>query len=474
MAALGPAYHTPVAWGATAPPHSAARAFAVAPPVPAFLAPGVGGAATASLARCHRQELRYHRRPQAAAGAATAAWAEASLFPRARLGARALRALVMMSASDSGGGGGPGATEVPEATRKLLEQAAKARAEADEMEVAYRKEQGIENFAPSRASKAASPSATEVADPSNAAAQAAAAAALAAGTTPESRAALVEQLEDLPSESKRVIEKMESLKSEGLAPRWNSFNFGSRYPISQGQLKIQTGLDGKSLAADGVELDDLKNALGVVTVVSFICAIGFGAAIGGNVGASFTYFFALLPIIFLGLGSTSPGVIIAVIDNFKRKSKEDFEERRVRHEASHFLSGYLCGLPIKSYRAEGGTTLVEFYDSVDGDLDGRSLKFKPDEVDKVSIVAMAGAVGEAQAYGSATGGAADLDNLGQIMNQANPPMDGKAQQSQARWATLMAHRLLSSHDPELKALMEAFRAGKPVSECVAALEGARN
>ena len=56
---------------------------------------------------------------------------------------------------------------------------------------------------------------------------------------------------------------------------------------------------------------------------------------------------------------------------------------------------------------------------------------------KVSIVAMAGAVGEAQAYGSATGGAADLDNLGQIMNQANPPMDGKAQQSQARRAVSM-------------------------------------
>ncbi|CAN0439999.1 unnamed protein product, partial [Ectocarpus sp. 13 AM-2016] len=40
----------------------------------------------------------------------------------------------------------------------------------------------------------------------------------------------------------------------------------------------------------------------------------------------------------------------------------DYEERRVRHEAAHFLSGYLCGLPIKSYKADGGTTLVEFYD----------------------------------------------------------------------------------------------------------------
>lgn len=45
---------------------------------------------------------------------------------------------------------------------------------------------------------------------------------------------------------------------------------------------------------------------------------------------------------------------------------------------------------------------------------------------------MSGAVGEAQEFGTATGGALDLDNLGQIMNQTNPPMDGKEQQSQAR------------------------------------------
>lgn len=45
---------------------------------------------------------------------------------------------------------------------------------------------------------------------------------------------------------------------------------------------------------------------------------------------------------------------------------------------------------------------------------------------------MSGAVGEALSYDIATGGASDLDNLGQIMNQTNPPMDGKEQQSQAR------------------------------------------
>lgn len=90
------------------------------------------------------------------------------------------------------------------------------------MEIAYRKEQGIEDFVPSSAAKVeagATSAATQVADPSNAAAQAAAAAAVAVKTTPESRAALVTQLEELPSDSKSVIEKMESLKAEGLAPR---------------------------------------------------------------------------------------------------------------------------------------------------------------------------------------------------------------------------------------------------------------
>lgn len=66
-------------------------------------------------------------------------------------------------------------------------------------------------------------------------------------------------------------------------------------------------------------------------------------------------------------------------------TQDDYEERRVRHEAAHFLSGYLCGLPIKSYKADGGTTLVEFYDSVEGDIAGRALKFTPDEVDQVGF-----------------------------------------------------------------------------------------
>ncbi|CAN0460808.1 unnamed protein product, partial [Laminaria digitata] len=131
--------------------------------------------------------------------------------------ARALRTLNMSGSEESGG-----SDEMPEATKKLLAQAAKIRAEAEEMEIAYRKEQGVEDFVPTGAkvSSVGDSSGPAVAvDPSNAVALAAAAAGSAVKSTPESRAALVAQLEDLPSGSKQVIEKMRDLKTEGLAPR---------------------------------------------------------------------------------------------------------------------------------------------------------------------------------------------------------------------------------------------------------------
>lgn len=57
-------------------------------------------------------------------------------------------------------------------------------------------------------------------------------------------------------------------------------------------------------------------------------------------------------------------------------------------------------------------------------------------LEQVSIVAMSEAVGEARALGEATGGAMDIDNPGQIMNQTIGPMDGNAQQAQAGQGSL--------------------------------------
>lgn len=92
------------------------------------------------------------------------------------------------------------------------------------MEINFRKEQGIEDFDPT-ASQAPVMSAGDTAraaanaDPSNLVSQAAAAAAVSAKSTPETRAALVSELDDVPPDSKQVLEKMGQLKEKGLAPR---------------------------------------------------------------------------------------------------------------------------------------------------------------------------------------------------------------------------------------------------------------
>lgn len=95
------------------------------------------------------------------------------------------------------------------------------------MEVKFRKEQGIEDFDPAAQAKKVTSSPGELAqaaakaDPSNLVSQAAAAAAVSASakSTPETRSALVSELNNLPSTSQQVIEKMAQLKSDGLAPR---------------------------------------------------------------------------------------------------------------------------------------------------------------------------------------------------------------------------------------------------------------
>lgn len=94
--------------------------------------------------------------------------------------------------------------------------------QAEKLEIKYRKEQGLEDFVPTGAKVSSVGDSSKpmgVADPSNAAMQAAAAASVAVKSSPEDRAALVKQLDDLPTDSKSVIEKMGELKTEGLAPR---------------------------------------------------------------------------------------------------------------------------------------------------------------------------------------------------------------------------------------------------------------
>lgn len=84
---------------------------------------------------------------------------------------------------------------------------------AEELEIKYRKEQGLPDFVPTGAKV------SSVGDDAAADAEAESAAPVVLESTPETRAALVSRLSDLPDDSKSVVEAMNQLKAEGLAPR---------------------------------------------------------------------------------------------------------------------------------------------------------------------------------------------------------------------------------------------------------------
>lgn len=83
---------------------------------------------------------------------------------------------------------------------------------AEDLEIKYRKDQGLDDFVPTGAkvSSAGGSGTPDVDSPPK---------PVVLESTPETRAALLSNLSDLPSDSKGVIAKMEELKVEGLAPR---------------------------------------------------------------------------------------------------------------------------------------------------------------------------------------------------------------------------------------------------------------
>merc|ERR1711990_704146 len=138
-----------------------------------------------------------------------------------------------------------------------------------------------------------------------------------------------------------------------------------------------------------------------------------------NIGATLCYLFALIPIVFLGIGSTAPGIIAGAIASLRgtKEERDQQEDRVCRHEAGHFLCGYLCGLPVRGYSTNDlGVPCVEFYPSTEGEAMGRELS--SEEIAIMSVVAMSGSVAEALEFGEAKGGESDLLELDGLMRRS--------------------------------------------------------
>ena len=243
-------------------------------------------------------------------------------------------------------------------------------------------------------------------------------------------------------------------------------------------LENRCGLTSEKLGIgeEIVSLDDFKYGTLWVTGGASVAGIASLALLPENVGATFCYFFALLPILWLGVGSTVPAAIagaIVLIRGDDDDGSVSKTERVCRHEAAHFLCGYLCGLPVANYETSEDIPRVEFHYSQDGNenIATANRELKSDEINALTVVALSGAVAEAMSFGKAKGGSnADLMELQNIFRKSEIFLGAEKQQDLTRWGALTAYRLLNTNKTQLDALVKAFSEQKSVADCVAIIE----
>jgi len=172
----------------------------------------------------------------------------------------------------------------------------------------------------------------------------------------------------------------------------------------------------------------------------------------------------------LAVGSTAPGLLQFAIDKFSQVFP-DYRDRVVRHEAAHFLAGYLVGVPVTGYGLDIGQEHTEFAEAkIQKRLIERNLEDV--EIDQLSVVAVAGIAAEGQQYDEVMGQNADLMDLQRILLRSKSKMSDGQQQNMTRWAVFCAAGLLRQYKKEHEALISAMSRGAPVIECVQAIESA--
>jgi hypothetical protein len=270
--------------------------------------------------------------------------------------------------------------------------------------------------------------------------------------------------------------------NNALSTAFSSANLRT-FPVSLSMLEQRTGLTAATLGLtdSNVSLDDFKYATLYVTGGSTIAAIMSLAFLPPNIGATLCYGFALLPILFLGIGSTAPGFIAEAIANVRGTSTDTTtlkdgtvvtkQERICRHEAAHFCCGYWCGLPIVNYNTIDTNTNVARVEFDVSSPSSSTSGYTPTEVAALTITAMAGLAAEAAKYGTASGATEDLLTLeNTIFRKSKEFIGTNAAQDLTRWGALTASLLLKQNADRYEKVVAAFQRQAPIDECIAILE----
>eukprot|EP00977_Amphora_coffeiformis_P003265 scaffold609_cov170-Amphora_coffeaeformis.AAC.19 len=267
------------------------------------------------------------------------------------------------------------------------------------------------------------------------------------------------------SDAGKQAEQWNDLKASKTISLFGQANLRT-FPVSLSMLEQRTGLTPETigLQSTAMDLDDFKYATLWVLGGCSIGGVASLALLPENIGATLCYLFAIVPILFLGIGSTAPEFIASAIANLKGTAPDvvPVEDRICRHEAAHFVCGYLCGLPITGYSVSDGVARVEF--------GVNNQKLSATEVAALSVTALSGLVAEAMEFKNAEGAQQDLLQLENVFRQSADFIGAADQQDLTRWGAFTAAQLLKTNQERYEKVVEAFKKQASVEECICLME----
>ena len=268
--------------------------------------------------------------------------------------------------------------------------------------------------------------------------------------------------------SSEVFGLCEKLSAAGALPKWGaaSTDLPPRRQVNLGELRV-AGVKVPQAISEVSVRNDAAFLFSVVATTS-ISAVVLGATLPGDWGFFSSYLVGSISFVVLGIGSVNPGILQFAIDSFSQLWP-DYKERVCRHEAAHFLTAHLLGVPVANYSLLLGK---EHTDLAEAALQRRLIakQLNDDEVNRLSVIAMAGATAEAMNYEDVLGQNADMFDLQRIMNRSVSKLGNSQQQNQTRWAVLQAASLMRQYKKEYDALREAMASGASVADCIKAIE----
>merc|ERR1711966_376195 len=235
-------------------------------------------------------------------------------------------------------------------------------------------------------------------------------------------AAELDAISQLPPSERGVLNGM---KAAGETNRWDCYPELTRKNVFPNELN-QVGVKNSDQIGAPNNTNDFNFIVGVTMSTSLLALI-VGVTLPGDWGAFGSYLIGGISLAVLAVGSTAPGLLVVAIDRFARISPE-YRNRIARHEAAHFLVGYMLGTPVAGYSLGLGTAHVDFQQAklerkVDGNISISEQTMLP-----LACMSMAGVAAEAMAFEDVRGQEGDLRDLQRLLNRAEPKLSAQAQQ----------------------------------------------